>query len=99
MSILKPYRSSGYGGEALEWVLDYAFRRAGVHRVSLNWYGWNEGAGRLYESMGFVREACLRRALWHEGRWWDEYEAGMLVEEWEERCKANAKAGQQRFSE
>jgi len=65
--------------------LDYAFRRAGMHRVSLNWYGWNEGAGRLYERMGFVREARLREALWHEGRWWDEFEAGMLVEEWEER--------------
>ena len=23
--------------------------------------------------------------MWHEGRWWDEFEAGMLVEEWEER--------------
>ncbi|KAF2732329.1 acyl-CoA N-acyltransferase [Polyplosphaeria fusca] len=82
IDILPQFQGKGYGSEAIAWVLDYAFRRAGLHRVSIRAFGWNEGAARLYERLGFVLEGRMREALWHEGRWWDGIEMGMLEGEW-----------------
>ncbi|KAF2993211.1 hypothetical protein E8E13_000483 [Curvularia kusanoi] len=90
LTILPGYQGRGYGREAIEWALDYAFRRAGLHRVEIRAFGWNEGATRLYERMGFVREGTERKAYWHEGRWWDGVSLGMLEDEWWARRRAKS---------
>jgi RimJ/RimL family protein N-acetyltransferase len=36
----------------------------------------------LYEKIGFKVEGREREAYWHEGRWWDGVELGMLEGEW-----------------
>lgn len=82
IDIVPEYQGKGYGGEAIRWALDYAFRRAGLHRVRIRAFEWNEGAIKLYEKLGFVYEGKERKALWHEGRWWDGFEMSMLDEEW-----------------
>jgi ribosomal protein S18 acetylase RimI-like enzyme len=82
IDILPAYQGRGYGVEAINWALDYAFRRAGLHRVRVRALGWNEGALRLYERLGFTWEGRERERLWHEGRWWDCVEYGMLEGEW-----------------
>lgn len=82
VDILPNYQGKGYGREAIEWALDYAFRRAGLHRVRIRAFEWNVGAARLYERIGFSLEGREREALWHEGRWWDGLEMGMLEGEW-----------------
>ncbi|KAF2119322.1 acyl-CoA N-acyltransferase [Lophiotrema nucula] len=85
IDILPEYQGKGYGSEAITWVLDYAFRRAGLHRVEVRAFAWNEGAVRLYEKLGFAFEGRKREALWHEGKWWDGVEFGMLESEWWDR--------------
>lgn len=96
LTILPAYQGQGYGREAIEWALDYAFRRAGMHRVGIGAFGWNSGALRLYEKIGFKIEGRARQALWHEGTWWDLIELGMLEGEWwESRRKREAKASQE----
>jgi RimJ/RimL family protein N-acetyltransferase len=87
IDILPPYQGHGYGSEAIRWALDYAFRRAGLHRVNIRAFGWNEGALRLYRRLGFTEEGRKREELWHEGRWWDGVEFGMLDREWWELQK------------
>ncbi|KAF2799814.1 acyl-CoA N-acyltransferase [Melanomma pulvis-pyrius CBS 109.77] len=82
IDVLPAYQGKGYGSEAITWALDYAFRRAGLHRVSVRAFEWNEGAVRLYERLGFKHEGRGRETLWHEGRWWDGIEMGMLDREW-----------------
>ncbi|KAL1592160.1 hypothetical protein SLS59_009816 [Nothophoma quercina] len=82
IDILPNFQGRGYGREAIEWALDYAFRRAGLHRVRIRAFGWNTGALRLYEKIGFKLEGRERESLWHEGRWWDGVEFGMLEGEW-----------------
>ncbi|KAF2652383.1 acyl-CoA N-acyltransferase [Lophiostoma macrostomum CBS 122681] len=84
LDILPEYQGRGYGSEAINWALDYAFRRAALHRVSIRAFGWNEGALRLYGRLGFREEGRLRESLWHEGRWWDGVIFGMLEGEWAE---------------
>jgi RimJ/RimL family protein N-acetyltransferase len=82
ISILPAYQGRGYGREAIEWALDYAFRRAGLHRVRVRAFEWNAGALRLYEEIGLKIEGREREAFWHEGRWWDGVDMGMLEGEW-----------------
>lgn len=82
ITILPAYQGRGYGREAIEWALDYAFRRAGLHRVRIRAYGWNVGALRLYEKIGFKVEGREREAFWNDGRWWDGVDMGMLEGEW-----------------
>lgn len=82
IDILPAYQGRGYGSEAILWILDYAFRRANLHRVNIRAFGWNEGAIKLYKRLGFKEEGRKRDELWHEGRWWDGVEFGMLDREW-----------------
>ncbi|CAO2650060.1 Nn.00g013520.m01.CDS01 [Neocucurbitaria sp. VM-36] len=87
IDILPAYQGRGYGGEAIEWALEYAFRRAGLHRVKIRAFEWNDRALRLYERVGFKEEGREREALWHLGRWWDGITMGMLEREWRERVR------------
>jgi RimJ/RimL family protein N-acetyltransferase len=43
--------NKGYGSEATKFLVDYAFRNLGVHRVSLNVFESNIGAIALYKKM------------------------------------------------
>ena len=82
LNLLPAYQGKGYGSEAIRWALEWAFEEAGMHRVAIQAFEYNEGARRLYERLGFVHEGTLREAFWHRGRWWADYEYGMLEDEW-----------------
>lgn len=82
LDILPECQGKGYGSEAISWALDYAFRRAGLHRVKIVAFEYNAGAVRLYERLGFKLEGRERESCWHEGRFWDSVEFGMLEGEW-----------------
>lgn len=94
IDIVKGYQGKGYGTEAIGWCLDWAFRIAGLHRVTIRAFEWNVGARRLYERIGFKLEGVAREDLWLNGRWWDGYSYGILEGEWmqnrKERRKENA---------
>ncbi|EMD70190.1 hypothetical protein COCSADRAFT_74553, partial [Bipolaris sorokiniana ND90Pr] len=85
LDILPAYQGKGYGSEAINWALDFGFRRAGLHSMRLRAFGWNKGAIRLYERLGFVVEGREREAVWYEGEWWDSFTLGMLDREWRAR--------------
>jgi RimJ/RimL family protein N-acetyltransferase len=83
LDILPPYQGRGYGSEAINWALDYAFRRVGLHRVKVRGFSYNEGALRLYEKLGFVVEGRERECVWYDGKWYDVVTLGMLEGEWQ----------------
>lgn len=83
ISLAADYQGQGYGGEALNWALDWAFRFGGYHRVELSTVAYNERALRLYRRLGFVDEGRSRKAHWHDRQWHDKVHFGMLEEEWE----------------
>jgi RimJ/RimL family protein N-acetyltransferase len=82
IDLLPQYQGKGYGSEAIRWVLEYAFVRAGLHKVRIRAFEWNVGAMRLYVRLGFKLEGRERESLWHEGRFWDGMEYGMIDREW-----------------
>jgi RimJ/RimL family protein N-acetyltransferase len=80
--LTRPYWGKGYGQEAMEWLLEWAFHRANMHRVGLATAGFNHRAQKLYEKCGFVEEGVTRDAVWVEGRYWDAKRYGILEDEW-----------------
>ena len=84
IDILPAYQGQGYGSEAIKWALDWAFNVAGVHRVQLRAFEWNHGARKLYAKLGFQHEGTSREQLFYKGRFWDDYQYGMLEREWRE---------------
>ncbi|KKY32475.1 putative gnat family [Diaporthe ampelina] len=80
--VISEYRDEGYGSEAIDWALDWAFTRANLHAVSLGCLEFNERGKHLYEKLGFVPEGRLRKCHWHERKWWDVLLYSMLEEEW-----------------
>ena len=82
IDILEEHQGKGYGSEAIEWAVDWAFDVAGLHRVGIRSFEWNYGARRLYERLGFKHEGTSREDLFHNGRFWDDYQYGMLDREW-----------------
>jgi RimJ/RimL family protein N-acetyltransferase len=74
----------GYGREAMELLLKYAFNELNMHRVQLTVFSYNERAIALYEGLGFTREGIYREHLHRDGRRYDMYLYGLLRSEWEE---------------
>jgi len=85
IQIAQAEQGKGYGSEAIKWALNWAFQAAGLHRVRIGCFSFNEGARRLYERLGFVLEGRTREAAWKNGGWHDLLEMGMLEREWRER--------------
>jgi len=64
-------RRRGFGRDAVCALLSYAFDRLDLHQVELWTLAVNEGALRMYEACGFVREARLRDRSFKDGGWVD----------------------------
>ncbi|CAH0053724.1 unnamed protein product [Clonostachys solani] len=87
------YQDKGYGREAFNWMLDWAFRYAGLHTVFLSVFPYNEKAVHLYKSLGFVQEGRLRETRYFNRKWHDELLFAINEDEWEKiRGIANAGA-------
>lgn len=83
-------RGRGFGGEAIQLVLDHAFADPadgglGLHRVSLEVLSINPRAFALYESLGFVVEGRLREAHLDGEHWCDVVVMAVLEDDWHGR--------------
>jgi RimJ/RimL family protein N-acetyltransferase len=75
----------GYGTEALQLAMRFAFDELNLHRVSLNVFSYNRRAMALYEKLGFRQEGLQREVVQRDGRRHDLVWYGLLRREWEER--------------
>ncbi len=78
----KAYWGRGYGRDAIQCLLDYAFRLRNIRRVHLSVNGNNPRAIQAYRSCGFIEEGCLRAHVWNDGQYIDLVIMGVLKEEW-----------------
>ncbi|KAJ5960889.1 uncharacterized protein N7479_008039 [Penicillium vulpinum] len=83
VSFADGFRGKGYGGEAINWALDWAFQYAGLHRVIIGAFSYNPNALKLYRKLGFVDEGREREALYYRRAWHDIINLSMLEHEWE----------------
>ena len=75
----------GYGFEAIQLALTYAFDELNLHRLQLTVFSYNERAIALYEKCGFKREGVFREYLQRDGNRHDMILYGLLRHEWESR--------------
>ncbi len=64
-------RGKGYGTEATQLMLDYAFIARGLHSVLLDVAAYNPGGIRAYEKAGFREIGRRREADMMGGKRWD----------------------------
>ncbi|MBD2039668.1 GNAT family N-acetyltransferase [Microcoleus sp. FACHB-672] len=86
MSIAIGNRSNwgkGYGYDAMQLALVFAFDELNLYRVQLTVFSYNERAIALYEKLGFHREGVYRQFLQRDGKRYDMYLYGLLRPEWE----------------
>jgi diamine N-acetyltransferase len=76
-------RGMGYGTEAMQLLLDFAFTAIGLHSVMLLYFEFNHAARRCYEKAGFRETGRRRQSLWSGGRFWDEVFMDVLSSEFE----------------
>ena len=75
----------GYGREAIELLLGWAFRIENYERIWLDTWATNERAIRCYRAVGFVEEGRMRRQLFVKGQHIDMLVMGLLRDEWRAR--------------
>ncbi len=78
----REYWGKGYGTDAMELILYYAFEELNLHRVSLGVLAYNPRAIRAYEKAGFVVEGAERQAANKDGVRYDALIMGILRDEW-----------------
>ena len=75
-------RGQGYGQDALNVLLRYAFDELNMHRLRASVPGYNSGALRFFGHFGFVEEVRRREALLLHSQRYDEVWLGLLRRDW-----------------
>jgi RimJ/RimL family protein N-acetyltransferase len=78
----------GYGSQALNMLVRFAFAELNLFRVSARVPEYNEAAMALFRKFGFVEEVRRRQALDRDGRRWDLIVFGLLNADWQNQVKA-----------
>jgi RimJ/RimL family protein N-acetyltransferase len=77
--------SKGYGTEALELLIKYAFEELGLHRLELMTFDFNRRGIRVWEKCGFRLEGAMRSARLSGGEWRDLLFYALLEDEYRGR--------------
>ena len=80
----------GYGREATELMLAYAFDELRMHKVTAEAYETNAASKGLLESIGFTREGVGREDAFLDGEYRDTHYFGMLEGEWRDLTGAGS---------
>lgn len=79
----RDYWGKGYGSDAMNLILRFAFETLNLKRVSLTVFEYNQRAVHSYEKCGFRTEGRLRQWMQRAGQRYDLIFMGILREEWE----------------
>lgn len=81
-------RGKGYGTNALQLIVSYAFDHLGLHRLAANPVAFNSPAIRVLEKCGFQLEGHQRDAFFFGGRWYDRVNYSILEAEFRQLSDA-----------
>lgn len=79
------YRGNGYGAEAIELLLDYAFNYLNLNNVELALLSCNERARKCYTKVGFKEYGRRRMCAYVNGKYYDNIFMDILASEFNER--------------
>ncbi|MBE0700008.1 MAG: GNAT family N-acetyltransferase, partial [Anaerolineaceae bacterium] len=79
----REYWGKGYGADAMNVLLNFAFGSLNLKRISLTVFEYNERALNCYLKVGFKEEGRMRQWMQRAGERYDLIFMGILREEWE----------------
>ena len=74
-------RNKGYGAEALELLLNYAFNFQNMHNINLCVFQFNERAINCYKKIGFKEYGRRHEAYFLDGKYYDIIEMEILEDD------------------
>jgi ribosomal-protein-alanine N-acetyltransferase len=80
--LLPELHGRGIATEAAREVLRFAFEEGGVVKVETGCIRENIASEAVMKKLGMKKEADLRSHVWHDGRFKDRVEYGLLKEDW-----------------
>jgi RimJ/RimL family protein N-acetyltransferase len=78
----REYWGRGFGSDAMQVMLQYAFMEMNLRRISLTVFAYNPRAVHVYKKLGFQVEGCERMWLHRAGKRADLIYMGLLRREW-----------------
>lgn len=76
---------NGFGTEATELMVQYAFDQLRLHKVTARVFDFNHASQRLLETIGFSEEGIQREQVFINGEYHDTYWYGLLAHDWHEQ--------------
>ena len=65
------YWGKGYGTQALELIIKFAFNNLNLHMLYLEVFSYNKNATKTYERLGFKQDGILRQSKFQDGKYYD----------------------------
>jgi RimJ/RimL family protein N-acetyltransferase len=84
-------KGKGLAPLMIKELLNIAFVKFGLHKVSLAVYDFNTPALKLYKKMGFRTEGLIREASRIGNDYWSYYEMSILDREWSSVLNGNGR--------
>ena len=81
----KTYWGKNYGTESLELVLNHAFNKLNLHKITLGVVAKHDAATKAYEKAGFKIEGRAKSQFYLDGEYFDTVYMGILREEFMSR--------------
>ena len=77
----KNFLGKGYGFEAWSLLIDYAFVRLGLRKITAGAVAANTGSVKVMQKLGFRLEGTFRKEFFVEGHFMDVLRFGLFLEE------------------
>ena len=74
----------GYGSEALQLLLTYAFSELNLYRLQVTIFSYNTRSIAMVEKCGFKQEGVYRQFVQRDGQRYDMFLFGLLYPEWKQ---------------
>lgn len=83
----KEYWDKGYGTEIIKLVVDYAFKRLGLHKVMAGVIDGNQASIKAFQKAGFEIEGRGKSHLFLDGEYYDHIYMGIISENYLAKLK------------
>jgi RimJ/RimL family protein N-acetyltransferase len=80
VTVKKDYWGQGIGTNLIECMLEWARKSGVIRKINLVVQTNNKAAIKLYKKLGFKKEGVLRRDSFINGKFYDAYAMGMMID-------------------
>lgn len=76
----EPFWGKGIATKAIELIVEYAIIELKLARVYAGAFEYNIGSMKVLERNGFQKEGTAKKAVFKNGKFWDEHRYALLIE-------------------